>query len=77
VRLRTLVVLVAALVWPAWALATRTDVYAIVDARVVTVSGATFERATVVLRDGVIEAVGPNVATPGPTRVSCRARGSR
>jgi len=34
------------------------------DARVVTVSGATLERGTVLLRDGLIEAVGEKVAIP-------------
>jgi imidazolonepropionase-like amidohydrolase len=34
------------------------------DARVVTVSGATLERGTVLLRDGLIEAVGENVNLP-------------
>jgi imidazolonepropionase-like amidohydrolase len=37
---------------------------AIKDARVVTVSGSTLERGTVLLRDGVIEAVGTNVNIP-------------
>jgi imidazolonepropionase-like amidohydrolase len=68
-RVKALLGLAMALAWPAWAMATRADVYAIVDARVVTISGATFERATVVLRDGVIEAVGPNVKVPVDARV--------
>jgi hypothetical protein len=38
---------------------------AIRDARVVTVSGPTLSKATVFLRDGLIEAVGENVAIPG------------
>jgi hypothetical protein len=40
-------------------------VLAIRDARVVTVSGPTIEKATVVLRDGLIEAIGENLAIPG------------
>ncbi|MDQ2898577.1 MAG: amidohydrolase family protein, partial [Acidobacteriota bacterium] len=40
------------------------DVYAIRDARIVSVSGATIERGTVVIRDGLIEAVGENIAAP-------------
>src|SRR5215218_1778166 len=44
------------------------DVYAITNARVVTVSGATIERGTVVVRDGLIAAVGANVAAPPDAR---------
>lgn len=44
------------------------DVYAITNARVVTVSGATIERGTVVIRDGLIAAVGANVAAPPDAR---------
>ncbi|MEX2467993.1 MAG: amidohydrolase family protein [Gemmatimonadota bacterium] len=46
---------------------TRPDVastYAIVDARIVTVSGQTLERGTVLIRDGLIAEVGPNVEVP-------------
>jgi len=39
-------------------------VYAIRNARVVTVTGATIERGTVVIRNGKIEAVGANVSVP-------------
>ena len=45
------------------------DIYAITNARIVTVSGATIERGTVVMRDGLIEAVGANVAPPADARV--------
>ncbi|MEQ8330128.1 MAG: amidohydrolase family protein [Longimicrobiales bacterium] len=38
--------------------------YAITNARIVTVSGPTLERGTVVVSDGVITAVGANVAVP-------------
>ena len=38
---------------------------AIRDARVVTVSGPTLDKATVVVRDGLIEAVGENIPIPG------------
>lgn len=48
---------------------TRTDVYAITNARVVTVSGATIERGTVVVRDGIIEAVGATARVPADARV--------
>ncbi len=37
---------------------------AIVNARIVTVSGRTLERGTIVMNDGLITAVGPNVAVP-------------
>ncbi len=51
---------------------TRPDapgLHAIVDARVVTVSGATLENATVVMEDGVITAVGAGVDVPAGARV--------
>jgi len=44
------------------------NVYAITNARIVTVSGATIERGTVVIRDGLIAAVGANVAAPPDAR---------
>ncbi|HMQ04215.1 MAG TPA: amidohydrolase family protein [Pyrinomonadaceae bacterium] len=43
--------------------------YAITNARIVTVSGATIERGTVVVRDGLIAAVGANVAAPADAQV--------
>ena len=46
-----------------------TDTYAITNARVVTVSGPTIERGTVVVRDGLIVAVGANAAAPPDARV--------
>ncbi|HKS29737.1 MAG TPA: amidohydrolase family protein [Pyrinomonadaceae bacterium] len=45
------------------------DVYAITGARVVTVSGPTIERGTVVIRNGLIQAVGANVSAPADARV--------
>jgi imidazolonepropionase-like amidohydrolase len=48
---------------------TRTDVYAITNARIVTVSGAPVEKGTIVVRDGLIEAVGAGVAVPPDARV--------
>jgi imidazolonepropionase-like amidohydrolase len=42
---------------------------AITNARIVTVSGATIERGTVVIRDGLIEAVGANVTAPADAQV--------
>jgi len=45
------------------------DTYAITNARIVTVSGATIERGTVVIRDGLIAAVGANVTPPADARI--------
>ena len=45
------------------------DTYAISNARIVPVSGPTIERGTVVIRDGLIAAVGANVAVPADARV--------
>ena len=46
-----------------------TDTYAITNARIVTVSGPVIERGTVVIRDGLIVAVGANAAVPADARV--------
>jgi imidazolonepropionase-like amidohydrolase len=43
--------------------------YALTGARIVTVSGPVIERGTVVVRDGLISAVGASVATPPDARV--------
>ncbi len=48
---------------------TGTDTYAITNAKVVTVSGATIDRATVVVRDGLIAAVGANATVPADARI--------
>jgi imidazolonepropionase-like amidohydrolase len=45
------------------------DTYAITNARVVPVSGATIERGTVVIRNGLIAAVGANVTPPPDARI--------
>lgn len=63
------VALAILLAQPFSAPAARTDVYALVGARVVTVSGATLPSGTLVMRDGVIEAVGPGAAVPPDARV--------
>lgn len=60
--------------WPGPAPAARTDVYALVGARIVTVSGTTIDHGTLVMRDGVIEAVGSGAAVPPDARV-IRAEG--
>jgi imidazolonepropionase-like amidohydrolase len=52
--------------WPA--AAEKVPVYALTGGRVVTVSGAVQEGATVVLRDGVVEAVGTGVKVPADAR---------
>jgi imidazolonepropionase-like amidohydrolase len=46
-----------------------TDTYAITNARIVTVAGPVIERGTVVIRDGLIAAVGAGLATPADARV--------
>ena len=46
-----------------------TDTYAITNARIVTVSGPVVERGTLVIRDGIIAAVGANVTVPADARV--------
>ena len=43
--------------------------YSIANARIVTVSGATIEKGTIVIRDGVIEAVGANAKSPADAQV--------
>ncbi len=45
------------------------DTYAITNARIVTVSGPSIERGTVVVRNGLIAAVGANVNAPPDARV--------
>jgi imidazolonepropionase-like amidohydrolase len=45
------------------------DTYAITNARIVTVSGPTIDRGTVVVRNGLIGAVGANVTAPPDARV--------
>ena len=68
--MRRLSLLAAALTLPAAAAhPQQSDTHAIVGARVLTVSGAALERATVVMRDGLVAAVGPDVAPPPGARV--------
>ena len=45
------------------------DTYAITNARIFPVSGPAIERGTVVIRDGLIAAVGANVAIPADARI--------
>ncbi|MEO5617321.1 MAG: hypothetical protein ABIS67_06090, partial [Candidatus Eisenbacteria bacterium] len=55
------------LVGPAFAATPR--VHAIVGARIVTAPGQTLERGTIVIRDGLITAVGAKAAIPADARV--------
>ncbi|MGE3468050.1 MAG: amidohydrolase family protein, partial [Pyrinomonadaceae bacterium] len=43
--------------------------YAITNAKIVTVSGATIDKGTVVVRNGLIDAVGPNIMPPADAMV--------
>ena len=52
-----------------FAAAASAQSYAIVNARVVTVAGPTIERGTVVVRDGLIAAVGADVRPPADAQV--------
>ncbi|HYP00601.1 MAG TPA: amidohydrolase family protein [Pyrinomonadaceae bacterium] len=63
--------LIHASVAPRAALAQRSaiDTYAITNARIVTVSGAEIPRGTIVIRGGLIAAVGANVNAPADARV--------
>jgi len=45
------------------------DTYAITNARIVPVSGATIDRGTVVIRNGLIDAVSTNVTAPPDARI--------
>jgi len=47
----------------------RAQSYAIINAKIVTVSGATIDKGTVVIRNGLIESVGANVAAPADAQV--------
>ena len=75
VHLRLLIVLVALLSficatdWRGKAQRNAVDTYAITNARIVPVLGATIERGTVVIRDGLIASVGANVTAPADARV--------
>src|SRR5512144_3137239 len=48
---------------------TRAQSYAITNARIVTVSGPAIENGTVVVRNGLIDAVGANLQPPADARV--------
>lgn len=48
---------------------TKAETFALVNAQIVTVSGATIAKGTVIIRDGLIEAVGENAKIPADARV--------
>ncbi len=48
---------------------TRLETFALTNAQIVTVSGATIAKGTIVIRDGLIEAVGETVKIPSDARV--------
>lgn len=52
-----------------FAVSANAQSYAITNAKIVTVSGATIEKGTIVIRNGIIEAVGASVATPADAQV--------
>lgn len=68
-RLRAVALLASALAVPGTAHAGKADVYALVGGKVVPVSAPAIENATLVIRDGVIEAVGARLAAPPDARV--------
>ena len=47
---------------------TRSETFAITNARIITVSGAPIERGTIVVRNGLIESVGDSVRVPADAR---------
>jgi imidazolonepropionase-like amidohydrolase len=74
---RTILVGIASAILPLLALAQADlpHVYAITGGRVVTVSGATIPSGTVVVRGGLIEAVGPDIAPPaGAVQIDARGK---
>ncbi len=52
-----------------WSVRAQTGTFAITNAQIATVSGPTLSRGTIVVRDGLIEAVGENVKVPADARV--------
>jgi imidazolonepropionase-like amidohydrolase len=67
-KLKLLVLAMAALPAFMWSSASG-QTYAITNARIVTVSGPTIEKGTVVVRNGLIDSVGATVAAPADARV--------
>ncbi|MBC7900052.1 MAG: hypothetical protein H7070_08355, partial [Saprospiraceae bacterium] len=52
-----------------FSLSVSAQTYAITNAKIVTVSGETIEKGTVVIRNGLIEAVGASARTPADAQV--------
>lgn len=52
-----------------FASSTPAQTYAITNAKIVTVSGATIEKGTVVIRNGLIDAVGANLQAPADAQI--------
>lgn len=48
---------------------TKLETFALINAQIVTVSGATIPKGTIIIRDGLIEAVGENAKIPADARV--------
>ncbi len=65
----TLFLLVFAIICLFFATGANAQSFAITNAKIVTVSGATIEKGTVVIRNGLIEAVGANVSAPADAQV--------
>ena len=71
-RIKTAIILLALITYTAWrtpAQRSAVDTYAITGARIVTTSGPIIERGTVVIRNGLIVAVGAQVIAPSDARV--------
>jgi len=68
-------VLAATLLTPGAAAAAPPRIHAITDARIVVGPGRVIERGTLVLRDGLVEAVGPGVAVPPDATVIAAEEG--
>ncbi|MFM9905008.1 MAG: amidohydrolase family protein [Pyrinomonadaceae bacterium] len=52
-----------------FSVAANAQSYAITNAKIVTVSGATIDKGTIIIRNGLIEAVGANVAAPADAQI--------
>ena len=68
-RVAALVALAAVFAGPVGAQPRGPEVYAITNARIVPGNGATIERGTVVVRDGLIAAVGASARVPADARI--------
>src|ERR1043166_2769426 len=66
---RALAVAAASLPCTSPALAAQSDTWALTNARIQTVTRGVIEKGTILIRKGLIEAVGPAVAVPPDARV--------